>query len=117
MGILEHKINGPLFYQLPTSQSSSVVRVNHIQPIITYLNSPPINVSHSFSFQNETIIITTGINRSIYEGAKNTDKRVYIFDGVPYVIWEGYNVRTMAQDPAQDDFFFHNFGRYEPNEI
>jgi len=82
-----------------------LVRVNQIHPNITYLNSPPFLVSHSFSFQNETITLSTAINRSVYEGAKDTDKRILTFATVPYGMWEGESLRTMVQDPALDEFF------------
>jgi hypothetical protein len=82
-----------------------MVRVNHIQPDIAELNSPPEPVSHSFSFRNDTITITAVINKSVYRGAKNTDKRIFTFAGVPYATWEGESIRKMAQDPALDDLF------------
>ncbi|MFA5268750.1 MAG: hypothetical protein WC379_12340 [Methanoregula sp.] len=82
-----------------------MVRVNHIRPDIAELNSPPMPVSHSFSFRNDTITITAVINKSVYRGAKNTDKRIFTFAGVPYATWEGESIRKMAQDPALDDLF------------
>ena len=82
-----------------------LVRVNHIQPNDTYLNSSPLPVSHSFSFRNETFTVSAAINRSVYEGAKNTDKHVVTFAVVPFATWEGECLRVMAQDPAMDSFF------------
>ncbi len=82
-----------------------MVRMNGIQPNVTYLDAPPVPVSHSFNFQNDTITVSMLINRSVYEGAKETDKRVFTFAGVPYATWAGESARKMIEDPVLDEFY------------
>jgi hypothetical protein len=88
------------------------VQVNSLEPDVTYLNSSPMPVSHSFLFQNGTVMISTVLNSSVYWGAKNTDKRVLSHAGVPLATWESKSARTMIEDPAQDDFFTDLLGRF-----
>ena len=81
------------------------VRINPIVPDPTMLESPPLPAAWSFPFQKGNVTITLDINRSVYTGAKNADKRIFTPPGVPYEKWMGVSSRAMIQDPVQDELF------------
>jgi predicted RNA-binding protein associated with RNAse of E/G family len=81
------------------------VTVNYIKPDPGYLNSSPISVSQTFSFEKGNVTIMVPVNLSVYEGAKTTDKGVFSQPGIPFTTWESESARTMIQDPVQDELF------------
>jgi len=100
------------FFIFSNTSASGLVKVNNIEPNATFISSPVIPVSHTFSFKKSNVTISTAVNSSVYWGAKNTDKRVFTPPGVPFATWEGESVRSMIEDPAQNDLFIDLLGRF-----
>jgi hypothetical protein len=79
------------------------VIVPHITPAAP--GSPPIISTHKFPFEQSLVTISVPVNRSVYNGARNTDKSVTIFGNISENIWLADSYRAMAGDPTQEELY------------
>jgi hypothetical protein len=67
---------------------------------------PDLLPSHTFSFGNGQITVTSPVDRGVYEGARQASKSVTIYDDrINDTEWQAGLYRAMIDDPAQDAFY------------
>jgi hypothetical protein len=75
----------------------------HIIP--TNGDQPPIFSTFSYPFEKNPVTLSVSVNRSVYEGARTSDKSVTIIGNVSENVWVADSYRAMADDPALEGLY------------
>jgi hypothetical protein len=81
-----------------------------IVPESSRLQSPPVEITHTFRFEDTSVTVSVPVNYSVYAGAKKVERTVFVIHNGTTTEAELY--RSMVNDPSQEALFSDLLGQF-----